>query len=166
MLWFTCRVLCRFRLFAPIALLSSLEIIVLTFWALPTTLRELKVPFRFLESWFFSQLIRRLVRRRCTYFRWCHNRRLRLLTISLYRRLILQWRLILNLKINPVHVLLQLVQINRATLIIVFRGVLLWLDRVRGRDGLACVARRVIFVVLRNLFFRLWLLVLILFFAN
>ena len=106
------QVLGSLRLLAPVALLPPLEIIVLAFRALPASLGELKVPFRFLVPCLLTQFVRRYVRRRCARLRRRHCRRFRLLAVRFpFCRRFLQWRFFLYLEIDPIHICLQLVQV-------------------------------------------------------
>jgi len=64
--WLASQVFGGLRLLAAVALLSPFEIVVLAFRALPASLWELEVPFRFLVWRLFAQFVWRYFRRRRT----------------------------------------------------------------------------------------------------
>ena len=67
--WLASQVFGGLRLLAAVALLSPFEIVVLAFRALPTSLWELEVPFRFLVWCLFAQFVWRYFRRRRAHLR-------------------------------------------------------------------------------------------------
>lgn len=101
-------ILGRFWFFAPIAFLSSFKVIVLTFWALPSTLRKFEISLCFLQMTLFTHIVWRNFRRTVC-LRWRLSRIWLLNTLLCIATIFFQRCRLINLKINPSHIFLELI---------------------------------------------------------
>lgn len=104
--WLSCSVLYCLRFFTSIALFSALKVIVLTFRALPTALREFEISLRFLQMTLFTRFVWSITW--CTLRFWRSFSWIRLLitVLDFITIIFLNWSSLINLKINPGHIFL------------------------------------------------------------
>lgn len=104
--WFSSSVLRCLGFLTPIAFLSPLKVVVLTFRTLPSSLWEFEISLRFFQMTLFTRIVWRNAWCALSFRRSLSRIRLLVTVLVFITTVFLQWSSLINLKVDPSHIFL------------------------------------------------------------